>query len=96
MSPEVCICPDGFSGKRCERGKDGASNQCMLCVCFFWLKCMCMETRKTKFDSTRYINQFLKDFIKIDGFKVQSLKWHTCKRCIDVRYFALNLHVKQP
>lgn len=35
MSPEVCICPDGFSGKRCERGKDGASNQCMLCVCFF-------------------------------------------------------------
>lgn len=74
MSPEVCICPDGFSGKRCERGKDGASNQCMLCVCFFWLKCMCMETRKTKFDSTRYINQFLKDFIKIDGFKIQSLK----------------------
>lgn len=36
---------------------------------FFWLKCMCMETRKTKFDSIRYINQFLKDFIKIDGFK---------------------------
>lgn len=28
-----------------------------------------METRKTKFDLTRYINQFLKDFIKIDGFK---------------------------
>lgn len=28
--------------------------------------------------------------------KVQSLNRHTCKRCIDVRYFALNLHVKQP
>lgn len=26
MLLEVCICFDGFFGKRCERGKDGVSN----------------------------------------------------------------------
>lgn len=40
MSPEVCICPDGFSGKRCERGK-------------LWFKTICSTiTRIGRYNST--------------------------------------------